>query len=57
MLDYDKPENGDDFQFYAFSQMIAILSIVVNLFIQSVGLMHFLKTTDYRRSGISDFYV
>lgn len=57
MLNYDKPKNEDDFQFYAFSQMIAILSIVVNLFIQSVGLMHFLKTTDYRRSGIRDFYV
>jgi len=57
ILNYNKAETESDYEFYAISQMAVILSIPVNLFLQSAGIMHFLKTSDFRRSGIRDFYV
>ncbi|MBS1517683.1 MAG: hypothetical protein JSS91_06320 [Bacteroidetes bacterium] len=54
---FSKPNSEEELEFYTISQMIAFVFTAVNLFIQSVGIMHFLKTTDFRRSGIRNFYV
>ncbi|HRK00168.1 MAG TPA: hypothetical protein PL089_11200 [Ignavibacteria bacterium] len=54
---FEKPDAEDEFEFYAVSQMVAVMSIIVNLFYQSVGIMHYLKTSDFRRSGFKNFYV
>ncbi len=55
--------SSDDFgtarniEFHAFSQKVVFLLISLNLLIQSVGLLGFLRRADFRRSGMKNFYV
>lgn len=57
IYNFEKPDVEDEFEYYAVSQMVAVTSIIVNLFYQSIGIMHYLKTSDFRRSGFKNFYV
>ncbi len=44
-------------EFHAITQKIIMLLIPAELLFQSVGIMHFLRRADFRRSSRKDFYV
>lgn len=49
------PESGIEFQ--AVSQKIIIYLFIINLFIQAFGIKRFLRSADFRRKGLKNFYV
>jgi len=56
---FEGPKFGttDDLKFQVISQMLVFYVTVVNLAVQALGLIRFLKTSDFRSRGLKNFYV
>lgn len=53
------PQFGTDknIELHAVSQKAVLLVLALDMLFQSVGLLHFLRRADFRRSGMKNFYV
>jgi hypothetical protein len=47
----------EGFEFQAITQKIIVYLTIVNLFIQAFGIKRFLRSADFRRNGMKNFYV
>lgn len=52
-----KIDTVDGLQFQAIAQKIIVYLTALNLFIQAFGIKAFLKSSDFRKNGIKNFYV
>lgn len=57
MFSSPDPGNEADLEFQSISGKIIIYLSIINLFIQASGLKHFLRSADFRRNGMKNFYV
>lgn len=47
----------EGFEFQAITQKIIVYLTIINLFIQAFGIKRFLRSADFRRNGMRNFYV
>jgi hypothetical protein len=44
-------------EYHAVSQKVIMLLTMINMLFQSLGISHFLRRADFRRSGKKNFYI
>ena len=52
-----KMDTVEGLEFQAIRQIVVVYATAINLFIQALGIKMFLKSSDFRKNGIKNFYV